>query len=101
MLKRALFAALLVVTAAAPQRLSAQAARGYMPADSTRLDVTMIYSSPWFSGDFFGPARWLGQGESYTTLERATAPAKGMEMVKYETATGTRTVLIPADKFIP
>ncbi|HVX89633.1 MAG TPA: DPP IV N-terminal domain-containing protein, partial [Gemmatimonadales bacterium] len=91
-----------VLLAASPSRpLAAQAPRGYTPADSTRLDVQMIYASPWFNGDFFGPARWLGQGESYTTLERAAAPAKGMEMVKYETATGTRTVLIPADKFIP
>src|SRR5574338_891146 len=100
-MRKLLAVLLLVVSATAPQRLSAQAPRDYTPADSTRLDVTMIYGSSWFSGESFGPARWLGQGESYTTLERATAPAKGMEMVKYETATGTRTVLIPADKFIP
>jgi dipeptidyl-peptidase-4 len=102
MLKRVSFAILglaLLVTQA-PTRLSAQA-RGYTPADSTKLDVQMIYASNWFQGDFFGPARWLGQGEAYTTLERATAPARGQEMVKYETATGTRSVLIAANRLIP
>ena len=95
------FAAAFVLGVSPSQTLSAQAPRGYTPADSTRLDVTMIYASPWFQGESFGPARWLGQGESYTTLERVQPPARGMEMVRYETATGTRTVLIPADKFVP
>jgi dipeptidyl-peptidase-4 len=91
----------LLLCAAAPQRLSAQAPRAYTPADSTRLDIQTIYGSPWFNGDNFGPARWLGTGEAYTTLERATAPAKGMEMIRYETSTGARSVLVPANRFIP
>ncbi|MEP6745691.1 MAG: DPP IV N-terminal domain-containing protein, partial [Gemmatimonadota bacterium] len=84
-----------------PSVVSAQAPRGYTPADSARLDITMIYSSPWFTGESFGPARWLGQGEAYTTLERATAPAKGQEMIRYETVGGARSVLVPAARFIP
>lgn len=101
MLKRLLAALVVVSCAAAPLRLSAQAPRAYTPADSTRLDVQMIYGSNWFGGESFGPARWLGTGESYTTLERATAPTRGQEMIRYETATGTRSVLIAAARFIP
>ena len=100
MLKRLTLVAI-AFCAAAPLRLAAQAPRGYVPADSTRLDVQMIYASPWFTGENFGPARWLGQGEAYTTLERATAPAKGQEMIRYETMSGARSVLVPAAKFIP
>ena len=96
-----LYVLLLALAALPPCRLAAQAPRGYVPADSTRLDVQMIYSSPWFSAETFGPARWLGQGEAYTTLERATAPGKGMEMIRYETVGGVRSVLVAAARFIP
>ena len=54
-----------------------------------------------FDGKFFGPARWWNGGESYTTLE-ASAETKGArDIVKYDTATGARQVLVPAAALIP
>ena len=97
-MRKLLVALSLLLAVSASRRLAAQA---YVPADSTRLDVQMIYGSNWFNGDNFGPARWLGSGEAYTTLERAPSPVKGMEMIRYETTTGARSVLVPAARFIP
>jgi dipeptidyl-peptidase-4 len=48
------------------------------------------------------PFQWLDGGKRYTLLEPATAPAKGRDLVSYDTASGGgRTVLVPAASFIP
>jgi dipeptidyl-peptidase-4 len=109
MLKRvrlAIVGAALLLAATPSRPLAAQAPRGYVPADSTRLDVQAIYASPWFNSDFFGPARWLGQGEAYTTVERtkltpASREGSGQEIVRYETVGGARSVLVAAQRFVP
>ena len=58
------------------------------------------------TGDFdpprFGPARWSPDGASYAIVERSTADAGGRsEIVRYDAASGTRTVLVPAARLIP
>jgi len=57
------------------------------------------------SGDFrtrrFGPARWMDDGSSYTTLERAGGRGSAAELVRIEAATGKRTVLVDAAKLTP
>jgi dipeptidyl-peptidase-4 len=46
--------------------------------------------------------QWLDGGKRYTLLEPAASPAKGQELVSYDTASGSgRTVLVPAAAFIP
>jgi len=46
--------------------------------------------------------QWLDGGKRYTLLEPAAAPSKGQELVSYDTASGgDRTVLVPAERFIP
>ncbi|HEV2086199.1 MAG TPA: hypothetical protein VGR09_14065, partial [Gemmatimonadales bacterium] len=40
-------------------------------SDSTLLSVQRIYGTLEFRSQVFGPARWLGDGSSYTTLEGA------------------------------
>lgn len=51
----------------------------------------------------FGPAKWLDEGKAYTTIEESkpadTKPPK--DLVRYDTATGKRTVLIAATHLIP
>jgi dipeptidyl-peptidase-4 len=69
-------------------------------ADSTLLSVQRIYGSPEFRSQSFGPARWLGDGSSYTTLEEADNRS-GQNLVRYDSETGARQVLLVARQFIP
>ena len=49
----------------------------------------------------FGPARWLTDGTAYTIVERAAAPARGWDIVRYDAATGARSILIAASQLVP
>ena len=59
----------------------------------------------------FGPAaiplertpviRWLAEGLAYTTLEKSANAADGMDVVRYETATGKRSIALPAAALHP
>src|SRR5918995_456288 len=66
--------------------------------DSSFLTVRRIYGSSEFKSQSFGPARWLGDGSSYTTLEQTE---NGQNLVRYDTETGAREVLLVARQFIP
>lgn len=68
-------------------------------ADSSNLTVQRIYGSAEFKSQSFGPARWLGDGSSYTTLEE-TAEG-GQNLVRYDTERGARQVLVAARQLIP
>ena len=63
--------------------------------------LTAIFNKHEFDSKRFGPARWLNQGSSYTTVEPSAAVAKGEDIVEYDTATGKRTVLVSAEKLAP
>jgi dipeptidyl-peptidase-4 len=54
-----------------------------------------------FDGKWFGPARWLNEGESYTTLKASAETEDARDIVKYDAASGARTVLVPAKELIP
>jgi dipeptidyl-peptidase 4 len=71
---------------------------GAQQADSTLLTVQRIYGSSEFKSQSFGPARWLGDGSSYTTLEEADG---GQNLVRYDTERGSRQVVVAARQFIP
>ncbi|HEY2852952.1 MAG TPA: S9 family peptidase [Gemmatimonadaceae bacterium] len=67
--------------------------------DPSRLTLQRIFASRDFFGQRFGPARWLASGEAYTTLELAVGG--GTDIVRYDAATGARTVLVPAARLVP
>jgi dipeptidyl-peptidase-4 len=69
-------------------------------SDSTLLSVQRIYGRPEFGSQTFGPARWLGDGSAYTTLEDADSEG-GQNLVRYDTERGAREVLLSARQFIP
>jgi dipeptidyl-peptidase 4 len=48
----------------------------------------------------FGPARWLPDGRSYTTVERAEAGG-GWDIVRYEAGSGARSVLVAGTRLVP
>ncbi len=79
--------------------LSLSVAASGQQADSSLLTVQRIYGSSEFKSQTFGPARWLGDGASYTTLEDDSDG--GQNLVRYETERGGREVLVAARQFIP
>lgn len=54
-----------------------------------------------FSVKHFGPARWLSSGEAYATLESASSAPDVKEIVRYDSATGKREVLVSAQQLTP
>jgi dipeptidyl-peptidase 4 len=73
--------------------------RAQLP-DSSLLSIQRIYGTLEFRGQTFGPARWLGDGSAYTTLEDADSDG-GQNLVRYDTERGGRQVLLAARQFIP
>jgi dipeptidyl-peptidase 4 len=69
-------------------------------ADSSLLSVHRIYGTREFRSQSFGPAKWLGDGSSYTTLEQSEAES-GQNLVRYDSERGAREVLVAARQFIP
>jgi dipeptidyl-peptidase-4 len=77
-------------------------AGGQSPAaDPGRLTLDRIFASREFAAERFGPARWMTDGESYTTLEAAAGGGPGRDLVLYRAATGAREILVAAAKLVP
>ncbi len=102
---RRLLAASLAVTAAVS--LTRLDARQADRPGALRAQIDRIYKARDFDPPRFGPARWLPDGSAYAIVERREAPrqgsgqAGGAEIVRYEAATGARSVLVAADRLIP
>ena len=67
--------------------------------DASRLTLERIFASADFFGERFGPARWLSSGDAYTTVEEGANG--GADIVRYDAATGSRSVLVPAARLTP
>jgi dipeptidyl-peptidase 4 len=70
-------------------------------SDNRILTLDRIFASSEFRSETFGPARWLDDGSAYTTLEPSTTNREARDIVRYEAANGTRSVLIAAASLIP
>ncbi len=60
-----------------------------------------IFASAEFAPERFGPARWIENGTTYTTVEKSAAIPDASDIVRYETATGARSVYISARQLVP
>lgn len=71
------------------------------PELTQRLDK--IFNQHQYESELFGPTKWLDGGEAYCSLEPATAfpNSDAKDIVRYESATGVRTILVPATLLIP
>ena len=78
-----------------PPSLAAQ-----LPATATE-GLRRIFATRDFAAQRFGPARWIDGGAAYTTVEPSTAVRGGSDIVRYETATGARSVIVSARQLIP
>src|ERR1700730_2878234 len=77
-----------------------QTAASPLSADSDAL-LHRLFASPDFEVKYFGPARWLDDGQFYTTVEPSPTNQDAHDIVRYETATAKREVLVSAAKLIP
>jgi dipeptidyl-peptidase-4 len=91
-MRRVMFALPFLLLAAAPAR-----------AQETNLEamVRRIFATSEFQPERFGPARWLEDGRAYTTLEASEGTPGGSDIVRYDTESGARTILIPAAELMP
>lgn len=75
-------------------------ARAQVPA-ATDSALKRIFASRYYAPERFGPARWIEDGKAYTTLERSDVTKGGFDIVRYDSKSGARSILIPAASFIP
>jgi len=64
------------------------------------LTLDRIFVTRDFAPERFGPARWMADGESYTTLEPSAEAKGGRDLVLYRAETGKREVLVSAARLV-
>ncbi len=69
--------------------------------DSTLLSVDRIFHSREFFSRGSGPFQWIDGGKGYTSLEKSASAQGGRDMVRYESATGERKVIVSSDRLVP
>ena len=70
--------------------------------DSLRDELARIFGpEKHYEPEAFGPARWLLGGEAYTTLEPSASIAGSKDIVRYESGSGKREVLVDAKSLVP
>ena len=72
------------------------------PRQALIRQIDRIFTTSGFEPPRFGPARWSHDGASYAIVERSTSDgARTSEIVRYDAASGARTVLVPAARLVP
>jgi len=69
--------------------------------DKSLLSVDRIFNSRDFMGEFAGQTRWIDNGKFYTTLEVSKDVSGGRDIVKYETESGKKEIMVSAKLLIP
>ena len=79
----------------------AQTQAATRPSDNYKQLIQQLQTAEYYP-NYPALPQWLDDGERYTLLEPAAAPAKGYDIVAYDAVTGgERTVLVTAARFIP
>ena len=79
----------------------ARAPLGAQASDSVRATIHRIFGTRDFSSQPFGPAAFIEGGRAYTTVEPSPGARGAADIVRYETATGARSILVPATVLVP
>ena len=69
-------------------------------AQNKKLTLDDIYTNGLYRSKGIGQLRWMKDNKSYSTLE-FNAAAKGNDIVRYDVAGGTRSVLVNANQLLP
>lgn len=65
-----------------------------------RLSLERIYGSSEFASSGFS-GRWQRTGAAYEKMEDSTLTKGAKDLVQYDAATGHRTIVVPASRFVP
>jgi dipeptidyl-peptidase 4 len=87
-------ALLALVVSSAPDLLA-------QTADSSLLTVERVYGSAEFAPEPLGDVRWVPGAAAYTRLEPDSNIGGAAALVRYDAATGTREVWVPAARLVP
>ena len=68
--------------------------------EAARKLLARTMFSPEFRPKTFRGGEWFGSGDSYLALEPSTTSG-GTDIVRYQTASGARDILVPAARLIP
>jgi dipeptidyl-peptidase-4 len=68
--------------------------------DAAAKLVARLMASGEFRAKTFRGGQWLGTGDFYLALEPSTSPG-GTDIVRYQTSTGARDILVAASRLIP
>jgi dipeptidyl-peptidase-4 len=93
---RVLFAAGLAALLSVP----VFAAQPKLP-ESLAGQLQRIFAKKEYEAKKFGPARWQEQGRAFTTVEPSAATPGAKDIVRYDSATGERRVLVAASRLVP
>ena len=66
----------------------------------TELTLADIYKNETYKQNRFGPIRWMKDGLGYSSIEKSNS-LEGDDIVRYDAAKGSRSVLISAGELIP
>ena len=76
-----------------------RAAPAQIPAATSDM-LRRLFASRDFAAQSFGPVHWMS-GTAYTTLEPSAVVPGSSDLVRYETGTGTRSILVSARALTP
>ena len=71
------------------------------PSTALDAELSRIFDTQEYAPERFGPARWLDGGDAYTTLEPSDAVDDAQDIVRYETSSGRRDILVSATRLVP
>ena len=69
-------------------------------AQDGKLTLEDLYSKRVYRSEWFGPTQWVDDGAGYTTVERS-ASGNGLDIVRYDSKSGEKTLLVPAKDLVP
>src|SRR3954468_23461058 len=67
-------------------------------SDPSLLTIDSVFS---FGTKSLGPVRWTSDGSGYLALESSSEKAGALDLVRYDVASGTRTIKVSAAKLVP
>ena len=69
--------------------------------DKSSITIDRLFNTRDFTSERFGPVRFLDNGEGYTSLEKSENVKEARDIIKYNTKSGEREILVPANLLIP
>lgn len=70
-------------------------------SSGSQAQLARIYGSKELDAKRFGPSQWLEEGKAYTTVEPSAAVEEAKDIVRYDSATGARSILVSAASLVP